>query len=58
MNDKEPMICADCNAVMNHHADKIDCGVEDANDDTAFGGALQEAHTCPQCGRTDLRIAI
>ena len=43
------MICADCGAEMNHHAMKIDYSVED--------GAIQEVHTCPECGRSDLRLA-
>ena len=40
------MIC-ECGAEMNHHAMKIDYSVED--------GALQEVHTCPECGRSALR---
>ena len=52
------MICPDCGAEMNHHAVKIDYGVDDpAFVDSVFGGALKEAHTCPECGRTELRAA-
>jgi ribosomal protein S27AE len=52
---KQPMVCKKCGAVMNHHAVKIDYSVEDASDDAAFGGALQEVHTCPNCGHAQLR---
>ena len=51
------MICPDCGAEMNHHAMKIDYGVEDSIDDPAFDGALQEVHTCPQCGGIQLHRA-
>ncbi|HET9525183.1 MAG TPA: hypothetical protein VFO99_03400 [Pyrinomonadaceae bacterium] len=61
MSQNEPskasMICAKCGAVMNHHAMKIDYGVEDSIDDPAFDGALQEVHTCPQCGGIQLHRA-
>ena len=52
MSNKEPLICKRCGAVMNHHADKVDYSVEDSADDSVFGGALQEVHTCPHCGNT------
>ena len=52
------MICPDCGAEMNHHAFKIDYGVDDPKFvDAVFGGALKETHTCPECGRTELRTA-
>jgi hypothetical protein len=52
------MICADCGAEMNHHAMKIDYSIDDpALIDSAFGGVVQETHTCPLCGRIDLRQA-
>lgn len=54
MTNQEPMICPHCGAVMNHHADKIDYGVEEPGD-AVFGGAVQEIHTCPNCGRIELR---
>lgn len=55
---KTKMICPDCGAEMNHHAMKIDYGVDDpAFIDAVFGGALKEAHTCPECGRTEMRAA-
>jgi ribosomal protein S27AE len=56
--NRPKMICPDCGAEMNHHAMKIDYSVEDAAlIDPTFGGVVQEAHTCPQCGRSDLRRA-
>jgi len=55
---KPKMICPDCGAKMNHHAVKIDYGVDDSKFiDAGFGGALKEAHTCPECGRSELRSA-
>ena len=47
-NKKAPMIC-ECGAEMNHHAMKIDYSIED--------GVMQEVHTCPVCGRSELRQA-
>ena len=52
-----PMTCPACGAEMNHHADKIDYSVEDASYDPAFGGVLEEVHTCPHCGSVELREA-
>ena len=50
------MICPDCGAEMNHHAMKIDYSVDDpAPIDPAFGGVVQEVHTCPACGYVALR---
>jgi predicted RNA-binding Zn-ribbon protein involved in translation (DUF1610 family) len=59
MSQAHKMICPDCGAEMNHHATKIDysAGFDDANVDPFFGGVLQEAHTCPECGRIELRRA-
>ncbi len=57
---KSKMICPDCGVEMNHHADKIDYSApldEGASADTVFGGMVQEAHTCPSCGRTHMRPA-
>lgn len=53
---KPKMICPDCGAEMNQHAFKIDYGVDDSQFvDAVFGGALKEANTCPECGRTELQ---
>lgn len=55
---KPKMICPDCGAEMNHHAFKIDYGVDDPKFvDTVFGGTIKETHTCPECGRAELRPA-
>ena len=55
---KPKMICPKCGAEMNHHAIKIEYGVDDsALIDSDFGRALTEVHTCPQCGDTELRAA-
>ena len=43
----EKIICADCGVEMNHHAMKIDYSVGD--------GVVQKVHTCPECGRSELR---
>jgi ribosomal protein S27AE len=52
------MICPKCGVEMNHHAMKIDYGVDDPElVDEVFGGAIKEAHSCPKCGRTELRAA-
>ena len=56
--DRPKMICPDCGAEMNHHAMKIDYSVDEpASVDPAFPCVVQEAHTCPECGRTALRRA-
>ena len=58
MSQANNMICPDCGAEMNHHAMEIDYGINDATSvDAVFGGALKEAHTWPECGRTELRTA-
>ena len=52
------MICPKCGAEMNHHAMKIDYSIDDrALIDPAFGGVVQETHTCPACGDCELRPA-
>jgi len=45
----DKMICPDCGAEMNHHAMKIDYRTEDLE--------VVEVHTCPKCGRIELRQA-
>ncbi|MBD0369998.1 MAG: hypothetical protein ICV60_04135 [Pyrinomonadaceae bacterium] len=57
---REKMICPDCGVEMNHHADKVDYSAEPEDGapvDPAFGGIVEEAHTCPSCGRTHTRRA-
>ena len=50
------MICPKCGAEMNHHADKIDYASEGEPVDTAFGGVLNQIHTCPKCGHIETRV--
>ena len=58
MSTTSKMICPDCGVGMNHHAIKIEYGGDDPESmDPIFGGVLNEAHTCPECGRTELRPA-
>ncbi|MBV9209383.1 MAG: hypothetical protein JOZ52_02075 [Acidobacteria bacterium] len=60
MREEQKMLCPDCGAEMNHHANKIDYSNGDdeaAVRDEIFGGVLQEAHSCPECGQTALREA-
>ena len=54
----KPMICRECGVEMNHHAEKIDytAALEQPEPiDPAFGGIVEEVHTCPECGRTMTR---
>lgn len=56
--NKPKLICPDCGIEMNHHAMKIDYSADNTDlVDPVFGGVVQEAHTCPDCGRTSLRKA-
>jgi predicted RNA-binding Zn-ribbon protein involved in translation (DUF1610 family) len=53
------MICPDCGVEMNHHAEKIDYMAmltEPDKVDPDLGGVLEEAHTCPGCGKTEMRM--
>jgi len=53
---KPKMICPDCSAEMNHHAMKIDYGIDDPKlVNGVFGGMVKEVHTCPECGCTRMR---
>jgi predicted RNA-binding Zn-ribbon protein involved in translation (DUF1610 family) len=54
------MICPECGVEMNYHAEKIDytAGLEDTGGiDPLFGGVIEEAHSCPLCGQTQMRKA-
>ncbi|MCA1817183.1 MAG: hypothetical protein LC746_12385 [Acidobacteria bacterium] len=54
------MLCPECGAEMNHHADKVDYNAaleEPGLIDPDFGGVVEEAHTCPACGRSEVRAA-
>jgi ribosomal protein S27AE len=49
------VICPDCEVEMNHHANKIDCSNDTPEEiDADLGGTLEEAHVCPECGKTVL----
>jgi predicted RNA-binding Zn-ribbon protein involved in translation (DUF1610 family) len=55
------MICPSCGAEMNHHALKINYGAAESDPrlrDEELGGALEEAHSCPQCGQAGSRIRL
>jgi len=55
------MICPNCGAEMNHHADKLVYPVteEDAKKmDAALGGVIDETHCCPGCGGVESRRAV
>jgi predicted RNA-binding Zn-ribbon protein involved in translation (DUF1610 family) len=62
MTDTNKMLCPDCGVEMNFHATKIDYAAalddEGSAIDDDLGGVLEEAHTCPACGRTHLRRAM
>ncbi len=52
------MKCPDCGIDMTHHADKLvdPVSAEEASQiDSALGGLIEEAHTCPECGRGESR---
>lgn len=58
MTETNKMLCPDCGVEMNHHATKIDYMAafdDEAAVDSDLGGVLEEAHTCPLCGQTQLR---
>ena len=58
MAQTNKMICPECGAEMNHHATKVDYNADDNGPvDSVFDGVLNEVHTCPHCGRTELRQA-
>jgi hypothetical protein len=55
----EKMKCIECGVEMNQHAEKIDYGAglsEPGAFDPDFGGVVEEVHTCPGCGQTDVRV--
>lgn len=61
MAQDDKMICTECGVEMNRHAEKIDY-TETPDDSLAVdpqsGGTLEEAYTCPHCGKTVLRKAV
>jgi predicted RNA-binding Zn-ribbon protein involved in translation (DUF1610 family) len=57
MAKSEKMKCLDCGLDMNHHAEKIDYAAfaEPEGNDDELGGVVKEVHSCPGCGKTELR---
>jgi ribosomal protein S27AE len=50
------MICPECGVEMNFHAEKVNYSESISGAiDPVFGGVVEEAHTCPVCGKTLLR---
>ena len=54
MTEADKMICPDCGAEMNHHADKLVYG-DAADGGEEEGARVLEAHTCPGCGHNATR---
>ena len=51
---KTKMICPDCGAEMNQHAEKLiePTTAEEARRlDPELGALVEEFHTCPKCGK-------
>jgi C4-type Zn-finger protein len=63
MAEKKKMICPNCGAEMNHHAEKIDytAALDEPQAaeriDPYFGGVVDEVHSCAGCGSTATRRA-
>ena len=58
MQETNKMICSECGREMNYHAEKIDYSAspDQSNEvDEAFGGVVEEVHSCPGCGKTETR---
>jgi hypothetical protein len=53
------LTCTKCGGEMTHHADKlvVTAGTREPGYDSAFGGYIEEGHTCPRCGHLDTRRA-
>ena len=49
----DKMKCTNCDAEMNHHADKVIYEVENEDEQpyTTVEQIIQEFYTCPACGR-------
>ena len=60
MTERDRMVCPTCGVEMNLHAEKVDYNASATGDkgfDPDLGGAVEEFHTCPQCGQTLARRA-
>lgn len=59
MEKPNKMICPDCGVEMNHHANKTDYSNDTPEEVGAgLGGTLEEAHICPECGKTVMRKPV
>jgi hypothetical protein len=52
---EQKMICTECGLEMNHHADKL--VYSDGATDAMLGGAIEEFHACPGCGKVESQIS-
>jgi len=43
------MICPECGAGMNHHADKVEYALFEEGDEADFEGTVLQVYQCPQC---------
>ena len=58
MTQESKLKCPKCGAEMNHHAMKVDYGMDDPKlIDPVFDGVLKAAHYCPHCGHIELKAA-
>ena len=58
--EKKKMICSNCGAEMNHHADKLveaQSPADSKHVNPALGGLIEETHGCPRCGNVESRRA-
>ena len=53
MTNSAKINCPKCGALMNHHAVKIEYGLDEPAD-PLFEGVLQDVHTCPNCGAIEM----
>jgi rRNA maturation endonuclease Nob1 len=59
MEKSNKMRCPDCGVEMNHHANKIEDSVDSPEEINAdSGGTFEEAHFCPECGKTVMRKPV
>ncbi|HYY58240.1 MAG TPA: hypothetical protein VE842_12980 [Pyrinomonadaceae bacterium] len=61
MSKTKKMVCPDCGVEMNYHADRVDYSAgenEESAIDPVLGGVIEEAHSCPGCGRTHTRPKV
>ncbi len=53
---RTPLTCPECQAPMNHHAEKLVVTADPGLDlDADLGGYIEEMHTCPRCGHPESR---